>query len=338
MLKAFAPLVLLLVAGISFFFLDGWPLATTVEEGPEPVDNVVAERGAQVVIPTEEEPLMRAPEGDSEPSKGIPLRSDEATGETVASVNSGILPLGSDHTKTAERLARLKTQGGSPYRKALSEAVLDKGLERVFREKLLPELRRVNRATILGQGASAGVTTTKVRGGDSLIRIARRVKKAHGNNATAALIQRMNGMTNTMIRPGQMLRVPTGKLSVLIHVEEYRLFVLLDGQVVLDYPVGTGKNNSTPFDSYNIRGKTKRANWTMPDGKVVKFGDPRHIIGSRWMGFDKNGGRTGYGIHGTVDDSSIGKQASEGCIRMRRADVEALFELIPEGCPVVVKA
>jgi lipoprotein-anchoring transpeptidase ErfK/SrfK len=181
------------------------------------------------------------------------------------------------------------------------------------------------------------MTTEKVRGGDSLVRIARRVKKTHKNNATAALIQLLNGMSSTMIRPGQVLKVPEGKMSLRIQVGDFRLFVLLDDQIILDFPVGTGKNNSTPFASYTIRGKTKRPAWTMPNGQVVKYGDPRHIIGSRWLGFDQaGGGRSGYGIHGTVDEASIGKQSSEGCIRMRRVDIESLFELIPEGCPVVV--
>jgi lipoprotein-anchoring transpeptidase ErfK/SrfK len=42
----------------------------------------------------------------------------------------------------------------------------------------------------------------------------------------------------------------------------------------------------------------------------------------------------GYGIHGTNAPDSIGKAASHGCIRMRQADLEELFELVTVGTPV----
>jgi lipoprotein-anchoring transpeptidase ErfK/SrfK len=43
----------------------------------------------------------------------------------------------------------------------------------------------------------------------------------------------------------------------------------------------------------------------------------------------------GYGIHGTNAPRSIGKAASHGCIRMRQADLEELFELVEVGSTVV---
>jgi lipoprotein-anchoring transpeptidase ErfK/SrfK len=41
-------------------------------------------------------------------------------------------------------------------------------------------------------------------------------------------------------------------------------------------------------------------------------------------------------IHGTADDQPMGKPLSHGCIRMRNADVMALFELIPVGTRVFI--
>lgn len=340
MLKAFAPLVLVMLAGFSFFFLDGWPLASSPEEVVEETAEVKA--GTPRVIIPDNEPIDPP---ETAPTGRVLLRSDvsdssKATGpkETIASVSSAAVTMTDEQARIMAKLQELRSGGGNAYRTALSGAVLNQALTRSFREGLLLKLRKVNRASIFGPGTVAGITTEKVIGGDSLVRIARRVKKTHKNNATAALIQKLNGMTSSMIRPGQVLRVPKGKMSIEIHVGEFRLFVLLDGQIIFDYPVGTGKNNSTPLASYTIRGKTKHPAWTMPNGEVVKYGDPRHIIGSRWLGFDQvGGGRSGYGIHGTVDEASIGRQSSEGCIRMRRTDIEALFELIPEGCFVVVK-
>ncbi|NBQ16587.1 MAG: hypothetical protein EBU31_18715 [Proteobacteria bacterium] len=38
----------------------------------------------------------------------------------------------------------------------------------------------------------------------------------------------------------------------------------------------------------------------------------------------------GYGIHGTIDDDSIGQQRSMGCVRMHAKDVELVYELLTE--------
>jgi lipoprotein-anchoring transpeptidase ErfK/SrfK len=43
-------------------------------------------------------------------------------------------------------------------------------------------------------------------------------------------------------------------------------------------------------------------------------------------------------IHGTNHEERLGEPASHGCIRMRNADVAALFEEVRIGTPVVVKA
>ena len=41
-------------------------------------------------------------------------------------------------------------------------------------------------------------------------------------------------------------------------------------------------------------------------------------------------------IHGTTDDSSIGRYASHGCIRMHNSEIEQLYPLIPVGAHVIV--
>jgi L,D-transpeptidase YbiS len=43
-------------------------------------------------------------------------------------------------------------------------------------------------------------------------------------------------------------------------------------------------------------------------------------------------------IHGTNHEERIGEPASHGCVRMRNADVAALFERVRIGTPVVIKA
>ncbi len=41
-------------------------------------------------------------------------------------------------------------------------------------------------------------------------------------------------------------------------------------------------------------------------------------------------------IHGTNHEEEIGRPASHGCIRMRNADLIALFEQVPLGAEVVI--
>ena len=43
-------------------------------------------------------------------------------------------------------------------------------------------------------------------------------------------------------------------------------------------------------------------------------------------------------IHGTNHEERIGQPASHGCIRMRKADVAELFELVPVETEVMIAA
>jgi lipoprotein-anchoring transpeptidase ErfK/SrfK len=50
------------------------------------------------------------------------------------------------------------------------------------------------------------------------------------------------------------------------------------------------------------------------------------------MGFDL----PAYGIHGTTEPQSLGKQVTQGCVRMSNADVEQLFIIVPIGTEVTI--
>ena len=67
-------------------------------------------------------------------------------------------------------------------------------------------------------------------------------------------------------------------------------------------------------------------------GAIVPAGSPENILGSRWLGISE----PGYGIHGTTEPETIGTYQTKGCIRMRNADVEELFVIIPTGADVVI--
>ncbi len=178
-----------------------------------------------------------------------------------------------------------------------------------------------------------------VKDGDHYVGICQRLRREQKLSVTPAFLELVNGVKPAALRPNMTLKVPTEPLSLVVDKDEFRLYVLLGDCHVLDYEIGVGRDEKTAEGSYTIQWKTKNPTWTDPkSGKLLAYGQAGHIIGNRWLGFaNAEGGRTGFGIHGTTEPASIGKAQSDGCIRLRTADVEALFDLIPTGAKVVVR-
>lgn len=106
--------------------------------------------------------------------------------------------------------------------------------------------------------------------------------------------------------------------SITINVNNHRLTLFKNGKVYKTYPVAVGKA-STPTP----RGTFKIIN------KAINPGGP---FGVRWLGLNIPKGS--YGIHGTNNPSSIGKNISNGCIRMYNKDVLELSNIVPVGTTV----
>jgi lipoprotein-anchoring transpeptidase ErfK/SrfK len=179
-----------------------------------------------------------------------------------------------------------------------------------------------------GLGAAALETrsvTYDVRSGDNLTAIA----KKHG--VTVDAIRQANGISGDRIDVGQKLAIPTYKLSLWVDKSDNTLVLKGDEEVLKTYAVATGTDNSTPVGTFKITDKLENPTW-FKAGAVKAPGDPENQLGSRWLGFDLKG----YGIHGTIDPASIGKQVTAGCVRMRNEDVEELYRLVPPGTPVTI--
>ena len=71
------------------------------------------------------------------------------------------------------------------------------------------------------------------------------------------------------------------------------------------------------------------AELVMPDGRIYRYGDPENQLGDYFLKLAASGTPDkpllGYGIHGTPDENSVGKNWSSGCVRMRNRDVEMLY-------------
>lgn len=173
-----------------------------------------------------------------------------------------------------------------------------------------------------------------VKEGDSLDRISKTL------GTTTELLQESNGITDPRrLQIGKRIKVVTDKFHVEVSKSK-KILRLMSGDTVLnEYPVGTGKFGSTPTGKFRISDKVKEPPW-FKDGRVIPYGDPKNILGTRWMALQSADGQkelTGYGVHGTDDDSSIGKESSQGCIRLRNRDVEELFKILPVGTEVIIE-
>ena len=105
-----------------------------------------------------------------------------------------------------------------------------------------------------------------------------------------------------------------------------------DGFLVRKFSCATGKAyTSTPQGKTTVANKIKNR----PYYKYgIPGGSPNNPLGRRWIGlFD---GDT-YAIHGTNEASSIGTNASHGCIRMHNSEVEWLYDQINIGATVLIK-
>lgn len=190
------------------------------------------------------------------------------------------------------------------------------------------------------------VETYSIKSGDSLAKIARDQSLA----VDWRLIARINGIDNpNRIRVGQTLKLIRGPFHGVVSKSAYRLDIYAEQVdsagnrlLVRSFPCGLGEYGSTPVGSWVVRGNSKLVNpaWVNPrTGEQFGADDPMNPIGERWIGLDGTDPETevmtGYGIHGTIEPESIGREASMGCVRLRSGDVELVYELLAEGLSTV---
>jgi lipoprotein-anchoring transpeptidase ErfK/SrfK len=150
---------------------------------------------------------------------------------------------------------------------------------------------------------------------------------------TVELIRKGNNISGSIIRIGDRFRILNGKFSMVVDKSDNDLVLLLNDRFFKRYRVGTGQYAKTPVGEYKITDRVAHPTWWRPDGKRVPYGDPENLLGTHWLSLNIRG----YGLHGTWEPDTIGKQASAGCVRMLNEDIEELYTLVPIGTPVVIK-
>lgn len=183
-----------------------------------------------------------------------------------------------------------------------------------------------------------------VKPGDSLVSIGAR------NGIESATLAAMNGLKpKTALKAGQVIEIDNRHIvpadlydGILINIPQRKLFLLADGRVEGNYPIGPGKAVfATPVGSFSVIQMRENPTWYVPKsiqeeraraGKVVKKTvppGPDNPLGGYWMGLSF----PSYGIHGTNAPLSIYDFQSRGCIRMHPEDAGALFRQVKVGQP-----
>jgi lipoprotein-anchoring transpeptidase ErfK/SrfK len=129
---------------------------------------------------------------------------------------------------------------------------------------------------------------------------------------------------------------PIADVNLLLKLNERKVYIYKGSQIVATYPVAIGKKGrETPTGEWQVMETLVNPGWTnFNTGKMMPPGK-NNPLGSRWIGFWTDGKDT-IGFHGTNKPDSIGKAASNGCVRMYDKDVQALYPLIKVGTIVRV--
>ncbi len=174
---------------------------------------------------------------------------------------------------------------------------------------------------------------------DNLIRIARRY------HTTVEGIKLFNKRKNDIVRIGDRFSVVTGPWKITLS-KKARLLNLWrkekdSWQIFAVFPIGVGRKNLTPNGKFVINIRLRHPRWHGPDGRIFAYGDKDNPLGDYFLKLRSVSPRgvkkdQGYGIHGSADDSSMGRSLSNGCIRMKNSDVEILYYLLPAMTPVEI--
>lgn len=153
------------------------------------------------------------------------------------------------------------------------------------------------------------------------------------------------GDKTPIVIPSRYILPDTPRNGLVLNLPEMRIYYYPKPQAgevpkVITYPVGIGRQNwQTPLGKTYISQKKRNPTWTPPASiraehaakgdplPAVVAAGPNNPLGTRAMRL----GIPSYLIHGTNKPYGVGMRVSHGCIRMRQEDVEALFEMIPQG-------
>ncbi len=152
----------------------------------------------------------------------------------------------------------------------------------------------------------------------------------------------------SLLRQQVAWRGPHRPGQVVVHIDERRLYFVLDGGRAMRYAVGVGRAEALNFRGSAVIGrKEKWPHWTptatmmaaMPRYRSYAGGMPGGLgnpLGARALYLYRDGQDTYFRLHGTNEPDSIGHAVSSGCIRLFNQDIVDLYNRVPVGASVMV--
>jgi lipoprotein-anchoring transpeptidase ErfK/SrfK/tRNA(Arg) A34 adenosine deaminase TadA/phosphotransferase system HPr-like phosphotransfer protein len=157
-------------------------------------------------------------------------------------------------------------------------------------------------------------------------------------NMTPQLLKSLNNLRSDTLAAGQAIKVLWLDYKIIVSRSDKRLYLCeANGRVLREYSVGVGKKNSkTPLGIFEVTERLERkAYWYKPrSDKKVPYGHKNYPFGKLGI-FVRIG--PSIGMHSTSWPGSIGKEESDGCIRMRDEDAQQIYNLVPIGTKVTIK-
>jgi|GEM_PF-772720 len=124
---------------------------------------------------------------------------------------------------------------------------------------------------------------------------------------------------------------------LVLDLGDRRVFVQSDETVLASYPVAIGTQSTpTPTGQFEVFEMVENPVWQSPWTGEVHTPGPDSALGVRWIGFARMPNGV-IGFHGTPTVSSIGRAASNGCVRLRNEHVLELFSQVQIGMTVLVR-
>jgi lipoprotein-anchoring transpeptidase ErfK/SrfK len=160
------------------------------------------------------------------------------------------------------------------------------------------------------------------------------VKEDQGDWLNVYLPVRPNGSTGWVHR-GEVT-VTSHAWRIVVELGEHRLTAYNGKEVFLQAPVGVGHDATpTPGGAFYTTDLIQ----VLPSQRS-SYGPYAFVLsGYSEVWYDFGGGDGQFGIHGTGDPSSVGRDVSNGCIRMTNDAITQLVDgNLPLGVPVEIRA
>lgn len=138
--------------------------------------------------------------------------------------------------------------------------------------------------------------------------------------------------------------------TIVLDTHARRLYYVMEGGRAWRYTVGIGQEGTSLRSGGTIGRKAEWPSWTPTRNMIRRYPDlygplaggrPGGLespLGARALYLYRGSRDTMYRIHGTIDNASIGRASSAGCVRLFNQDIIHLYNLVEPGTRVKVRS